>query len=104
MTNEPCDLASERNRIADQLTDDEINLAIARNAVFAQTDSDFDKVAFALTALQPGIMNIPETKMYFFILLDKLVVNGEITHKIRNELRAISTTINSVDDLFVRIH
>ncbi len=95
------DLAAERNRIADQLTDEEVYLGITRNAVFAQTESNFDRVAFAITALPPGINNISETKVKFSVLLDKLVDNGEITRAIRDDLCNIFPKINSVEDLFV---
>ncbi|MFX0212399.1 MAG: hypothetical protein ACFFDT_40875 [Candidatus Hodarchaeota archaeon] len=96
-----CDLAAERNKMAAQLSDEEIHLAITRNAVFANTDSDFEKVAFAITALPPGITNISEAKTRFSTLLNKLVDKGEISSAARDELCDIIPQIRSVDDLFV---
>ncbi|UCG89618.1 MAG: hypothetical protein JSU57_03855 [Candidatus Heimdallarchaeota archaeon] len=92
-------VAKKRNKIANQLTEDEIFIETVHNALRVPNASSTEKLAFALTSIPEARIDFPHAKTRLSDILDLLLKKKLVTSEEVILLKRSIKDINSIEEL-----
>ena len=98
MTHDGSEVAKKRNKIANQLTEDEIFIQTVYNALRVPNASLIEKIAFALTSIPEVKIDFTLAKRRLFYILDLLVKRETVTSEEVILLKHSIENINSNEE------
>lgn len=92
-------IAKKRNKIANQITEDEIFVQTVYNALKVPNACLIEKLTFALTAFPEVRINFLKAKSSFIDILDLLVTKEDVSSEEVTLLKHAIENINSLEEL-----
>ena len=98
LTHESAQIAEEREKVASQISDDQIYIQTIKQAMEVEA-SDYEKLMFAFSGLPETYSDFPSAKLLFIDILEVLEAQDLVTKGEIEKFKQLLKTVNSYDDL-----
>ena len=99
LSHDAAQIAEEREKIASQITEDQIFIETVKRAIKVEGAEIQDKLIFAFTSLPDSMTNFESAKEMFFGILEFLSERDEVSQEEIEEFKKYLEGIKAVDQL-----